>query len=159
MVFESTTPRQQQLAKGVIRTRIGLLTYVVSCDARLRPMNVEHLRSCKIATTPEFLSSSDQPSQQPVVLSRSSDSPLSQPSSNSLSSAPFPQPPSSSDASSPQPASPPSASPPSVPTTLPRLLSVRPVLRYCHEFLCLLNLPRLFHNVNDPLDKPDHLRD
>ena len=39
-----------------------------------------------------------------------------------------------------------------------RLLSVRPVLRYCPDFLCLLSLPRLFLNVNDPLDKSDHLR-
>ena len=103
--------------KGVIRIRIGPLTYAVFCHGRLRHMQVEHLRSCKIATTPEFSSSSDQPSQQPVVLSRSSDSPRSQPSSNSSSSAPFPQPPSSSDVSSPPPASPPSASPPSVSTT------------------------------------------
>ena len=143
--------------KGVIRTRIGPLTYAVSCHGRLRHTHVEHLRPCKIATTPEFSSSSDQPSQQPVVLSRSSDSPLSQPSSNSLSSAPFPQPPSSSDASSPPPASP--------PPLHCRLFQQRfcvffqSVFRYCHEFLCLLNSPRLFHNVNDPLDKSDHLKD
>ena len=65
--------------KGGIRTCIGPLTYAVSCYGRLCHMHVEHLRSCKIAAAPEFSSSSDQPSEQPIVLSRSSDSPLSQP--------------------------------------------------------------------------------
>ena len=103
--------------KGVIRTCIGPLTYAVSCYGRLRHMHVEHLRFCMIAATPEFSSSSDRPSEQPVALSRSSDRPFSQPSSNSSSSAPFPQLPLSSDVSSLPPASPSSASPPSVPTT------------------------------------------
>ena len=146
--------------KGVIRTRIGPLTYAVSYHGRIRHMYVEHLRFCKIATTPEFSSSSDQPSQQPVVLSSSSDSPLSQPSSNSSSSAPFPQPPSSSDGSSPPPVSPSSASPLSVPTTPASASSCSPSGSSVLPRVSLLaQLIPAFPQRQNPLEKSDHLGD